>query len=264
MAKKLSRKMRRAAKFNHTQEEKNNLNLSAILPITENQKKTFKEYSQSKNLLLYGTAGTGKTFISLYLAFNEILKQTSKYKKVIVVRSVVPTRDMGFLPGNNKEKAQVYEAPYHSICSEILGRDDAYTLLKSKNMIEFITSSFVRGITLKDCIVIVDEFQNMVDEELHSIITRVGNNCKIIFCGDYTQNDLRKEKTGFHKFIKIISSMNSFGVVSFDINDIVRSSLVKEYIIKRESYENNEISKAISPSTDKRVVPFVSPGHATG
>ena len=244
--------------------QKNNFTLSSILPITENQKKTFREYSQDKNLLLYGTAGTGKTFISLYLAFNEILKQTSKYKKVIVVRSVVPTRDMGFLPGNNKEKSQVYEAPYHSICSELLNRDDAYTLLKSKNLIEFITSSFVRGITLRDCVVIVDEFQNMVDEELHSIITRVGNNCKIIFCGDYTQNDLRKEKTGFHKFINILSNMNSFGVVKFDIDDIVRSSLVKEYIIKRENYENSENIKAFPTRTDNRVLSFTAPGHATG
>jgi phosphate starvation-inducible protein PhoH len=259
MTKRVSRRDRRTSQFNRSYEEKNNLSLENILPITENQKRTFKEYLHGKNLLLYGTAGTGKTFVSLYLALSEVITGSSKYKKVVIVRSVVPTRDMGFLPGTSKEKALVYEAPYYAICSEVLHRADAYGLLKQKGIIEFITSSFVRGTTLRDCIVIVDEFQNMVDEELHSVITRVGDNCKIIFCGDCSQNDLRKEQSGFHKFIKILSTMNSFGVVEFNINDIVRSSTVKEYIIKRERYET---SQAVPSPIHNRIVPFTKSGHA--
>lgn len=241
MAKKPSRRERRAKKFQqHSYEDQNNLKLSHIEPITVNQKRTFQLYDQDKNLLLYGTAGTGKTFISLYLSLLEVLSGFTEYKKVVIVRSVVPTRDIGFLPGSTKEKALVYESPYRAICCELLHKDDAYEQLKNKGLIQFMTSSFVRGITLKDCIVIVDEFQNMVDEELHSIITRVGENCKIIFCGDCRQNDLKKETSGFHKFLKILSTMNSFGVVEFTISDIVRSSVVKEYIIKREQFETNK------------------------
>ena len=222
-------------------EEQNNLKLARITPITENQRRTFDLYDDDKNLLLYGTAGTGKTFCALYLALEELLSKQSEYNKVVIVRSVVPTRDMGFLPGSAREKALVYESPYYSICTELLGRGDAYELLKRKGVIEFMTSSFVRGITLKDCIVIVDEFQNMNFEELHSVITRVGENCKIIFSGDCNQNDLRREESGFYKFVKILSGMNSFGIVEFDIEDIVRSKMIKEYIIRKEQYESKTI-----------------------
>ena len=237
MAKKLSRRDRRATQYNKSYEERNNLTLANIIPITENQKNTYRLYRQNKNLLLYGTAGTGKTFVSLYLALSEVLSGYSKYKKIIIVRSVVPTRDMGFLPGNSKDKSAVYEAPYNSILSELLGRSDAYTLLKSKGIVEFMTSSFVRGITLKDCIVIVDEFQNFAADEINSVITRVGNNCKLILCGDCKQNDLIREKSGFGKVVRILSSMASVGVIEFNVNDIVRSGFLREYIVHCEQYE---------------------------
>jgi len=238
MAKKPSRP-RKTTNNNKSYEEKNSFRLASIQPITENQHKTFDLYDAEKNLLLYGTAGTGKTFISLYLALEEVLSGKSTYNKIIIVRSVVPTREMGFLPGSADEKSAVYEAPYNAVCTELLGRGDAYGLMKKKGIIEFMTSSFVRGITLKDCVVIVDEFQNMVDDELHSVITRVGDNCRVIFSGDCRQNDLKREATGFHKFLTILSTMNSFGVVEFGIEDIVRSATVKEYIIKRERYEES-------------------------
>ena len=231
-------------------EEQNHIRLSRIEPITANQKKTFETFETGKNLLLYGTAGTGKTFISLYLALHEVISGYSDYRKVVIVRSVVPTRDMGFLPGTAKEKSFVYEAPYHAICSELINRGDAYEILKKKNIVEFMTSSFVRGITLRDCIVVVDEFQNMTDDELHSVITRVGDNCKVVFCGDCRQNDLKKETTGFHKFLQILSTMRSFGIVEFNIDDIVRSETVKEYIIKREQYETKTL---LPQSTETRL-----------
>ena len=152
------------------------------------------------------------------------------------LRSVVPTRDMGFLPGNSKEKARVYEAPYYAICTELFGKSDAYEYLKSKNLIEFISTSFIRGITLNDCIIIVDEIANMTLHELDSVITRVGKNCRIIFCGDFRQSDFttEHEKNGLVDFMKIIKRMKSFHFVDFNENDIVRSSMVKDYIIQKD------------------------------
>ena len=156
--------------------------------------------------------------------------------KVIILRSVVPTRDMGFLPGSAKEKAKVYEAPYYSICNELFGRGDAYDILKTKNIVEFQTTSFVRGITFNDCIVVVDECQNMTYQELDSIITRVGENCRVIFSGDFKQSDLLRnnERTGLLTFMNVLKHMNMFDCIEFTKEDIVRSQLVKSYIIAKE------------------------------
>ena len=186
--------------------------------------------------MLHGIAGTGKSFISLYLALNQVLGDNSQYRKIVIVRSVVPTRDMGFLPGNNKEKTKVYEAPYYAICSELFGRSDAYEYLKNRNIIDFISTSFIRGITLNDSIVIVDEIANLTGHELDSVITRIGKNCKVIFCGDFRQSDFTKdqEKNGLMDFMKIIKRMRSFEFVDFQKEDIVRSSMVKNYIIEKD------------------------------
>jgi phosphate starvation-inducible protein PhoH len=213
-----------------------NFKLKHIEPLTENQRITFEAYDDGKNLMLHGIAGTGKSFIANYLATKEILEENSRYKKVIIVRSVVPTRDMGFLPGNNKEKTKVYEAPYQAIFTELFNRGDAYEYLKQKQVVEFISTSFIRGITLNDCIIIVDEIANMTLHELDSVITRVGRNCKIIFCGDFRQSDFTKdhEKNGLVDFMKIIDRMKSFKFVDFNENDIVRSAMVKEYIIAKD------------------------------
>ena len=235
----MTRKQKRVLRQQGSKEEtvqRNILSLKNINPLTDNQRKTFEAYDNSKNLMLHGIAGTGKSFISLYLSLKEVMKSDSKYKRVVIIRSVVPTRDMGFLPGNNKEKAKVYEAPYYAICTELFGRGDAYDVLKSKGTVEFITSSFIRGITLNDSIIVVDEIANMTLHELDSIITRVGKNCKILFCGDFRQSDFTKdhERNGLVDFMRIIERMKSFEFIDFDQNDIVRSSMVKEYIITKD------------------------------
>jgi phosphate starvation-inducible protein PhoH len=240
-SKKLTRKQQRLLKQNknnnNASQEKLNFQLKKIEPLTKHQKESFDAYRQGKNLMLHGIAGTGKSFISMYLALDEILSSAeSPYKKLVIVRSVVPTRDMGFLPGNSKEKAQVYEAPYYAICTELFGRGDSYGYLKQKNVIEFISTSFIRGITLNDCIIIVDEIANMTLHELDSVITRVGRNCKIMFSGDFRQSDFTKdhERNGLVNFMKIIERMKSFTFIDFDENDIVRSSMVKDYIIWKD------------------------------
>lgn len=208
----------------------------AIRPLTENQKRAFEAYEEGNNLLLHGLAGTGKTFISMYLGLDDILTNQD-HNKIIIIRSVVPTRDMGFLPGNAKEKSKVYEGPYYNICTEIFGRGDAYDILKMKGMVEFQTTSFIRGTTFNDAIIIVDEMNNMTFHELDSVITRVGNNCKIMFCGDFRQSDLlkREEKGGLVNFMRIVQGLSHFEYVEFEEDDIVRSGLVKEYIIAKDN-----------------------------
>jgi phosphate starvation-inducible protein PhoH len=222
-------------------QEKINFNLKRIEPLTDNQKLSFDAYNQNKNLMLHGIAGTGKSFISLYLALNQVLNDNSQYRKIVIVRSVVPTRDMGFLPGNNKEKAKVYEAPYYAICTELFGRSDAYEYLKNRNIIDFISTSFIRGITLNDSIVIVDEIANLTGHELDSVITRIGKNCKVIFCGDFRQSDFTKdqEKNGLMDFMRVIKRMKSFEFIDFQKEDIVRSSMVKNYIIEKDKLNLN-------------------------
>lgn len=213
-----------------------NFNLKRVHPLTENQKKTFDAFHQGKHLMLHGMAGTGKTFLSMYLAINDLMSGTSEQEKIYVIRSVVPTRDMGFLPGSQKEKMKVYEAPYYAICSELFERGDAYDILKQKNAIEFMSTSFVRGTTLNNCYVIVDEINNMTFHELDSVITRIGKNCRVIFCGDFRQSDLTREqeRNGLKEFMKVIDRLSDFEYIDFLEADIVRSKLVKEYIIARQ------------------------------
>jgi phosphate starvation-inducible protein PhoH len=241
-AKRLSKREKRILRQEGILDENNNVSfklnfrLKDINPLTRNQYKTFESFKDGKNLLLHGIAGTGKSFISLYLSLRELISGASSYEKIYIVRSVVPTRDIGFLPGNNKEKSRVYEAPYSSICTELFGRGDAYEVLKSKNLIDFISTSFIRGITINDSIIIVDEIANLTLHELDSVITRVGKNCRIIFCGDFRQSDFTKEheKNGLKEFMRIINKMKSFSFIEFDIEDIVRSDMVKEYIVVKD------------------------------
>ena len=202
------------------------LSLAEIEPLTKNQLEAFES---DKNLILHGIAGTGKTFISCYLAFDDMVKGV--YNNLVIIRSAVPTRDIGFLPGNEKEKASVYEEPYKEIALELFQRGDAYEILKTKGLVHFMTTSFVRGITLKDAVIMVDECQNMSFHELDSIITRVGTNCRVIFCGDFRQSDLKTN--GLESFMEILKNMGAFEFIDFEIKDIVRSEFVKDYIIAK-------------------------------
>jgi predicted ribonuclease YlaK len=181
-------------------------------------------------------AGTGKTFCALYLALKDVLNPKSKQRKVYIIRSAVPTRDVGFLPGSLKEKIKQYENPYRSICSHIFSRGDAYDVLKGKDLVEFMSTSFVRGDTYDDCTLIVDEMQNLSFHELDSVITRAGENTRIIFSGDFKQSDLLNshDRRGLEDFLKILANMRSFSRIEFGVQDVVRSGLVKEYLINKD------------------------------
>jgi predicted ribonuclease YlaK len=212
-----------------------------IEPLTENQKRLFDSYSNDKHIVAYGCAGTGKTFITLYNALVDVLDERTPYEKVYIVRSLVATREIGFLPGTHDDKADIYQIPYKNMVKYMFQMpSDAdfemlYGNLKSQETIKFWSTSFLRGTTLDNSIIIVDEFQNLTFHELDSIITRVGENSKIMFCGDASQSDLQKsnDRNGIIDFLKILTSMPSFDNIEFGVQDIVRSGLVKEYIIAK-------------------------------
>jgi phosphate starvation-inducible protein PhoH len=190
--------------------------------------------------MLHGAAGTGKTFIAVYKALEEMMNNRSNFEKVVIVRSVVPSREIGHLPGDEKEKTDVYLAPYKAICKDLFNTDQAYERLVEQKNIEFLITSFVRGITIDKAIIVVDECQNMNFQELSSIITRVGEGSRIIFCGDFKQTDLSKkhDQSGLKEFVQIINRMPSFRNIEFDVEDIVRSNLVKEFIVANLHFES--------------------------
>jgi phosphate starvation-inducible protein PhoH len=217
--------------------------LLKIDPATETQKKFFEAYDEGKHLVAHGVSGTGKTFISLYKALQEVLDEHSDKETVYIVRSLVQTRPIGYMPGDATMKESYYETPYRNMVKYMFQLpsepdfDMLYDNLKSQKTIKFYSTSFLRGLTFDNCIVIVEEFENLNFHELDSIITRVGENCRIIFSGDAEQSDLiaTNERNGIHDFMRILQIMPSFELCEFDVADIVRSGLVKEYILsKRE------------------------------
>ena len=212
-----------------------------IEPLTDNQKKLFDSYSKGKNLVAYGAAGTGKTFITLYNALQEVLDPSTPYDKIYIVRSLVATREIGFLPGDHEDKSSLYQIPYKNMVKYMFEMpSDAdfqmlYGNLKGQDTIDFWSTSFIRGTTLDRAIIIVDEFQNLNYHELDSIITRIGTDTKIMFCGDATQTDLIKqnERNGIHDFMQILRIMPSVDIIEFGVEDIVRSGLCKEYLLAK-------------------------------
>ena len=213
-----------------------------IKPITQTQEDMFYDYQAGYNIAAIGTAGTGKTMCAMYLALMDVL-QSDEYQQIVIVRSAVQTREQGFMPGTQAQKEAVYSVPYADIINDLFDRGDAWEILKQKRQVKFMSSSFVRGLTFDNSIIVVDECQSMTYHELDSIITRVGESSKIIFCGDTKQDDLvgsrnRNDISGLGQFIKVLKSIPSFKMVEFGIDDIVRSGLVKEYIIAKEKIES--------------------------
>jgi phosphate starvation-inducible protein PhoH len=215
--------------------------MRTIEPLTKNQEILFESYNKNQNIVAYGCAGTGKTFITLYNALKDVLDEKTPYEKIYIVRSLVATREIGFLPGDHEDKSSLYQIPYKNMVKymfELPSEADfemLYGNLKTQGTIGFWSTSFIRGTTLDKAIIIVDEFQNANFHELCSIITRVGEDCKIMFCGDATQSDLVKtnERNGIIDFMKILQVMPSIDIIEFQIEDIVRSGLVKEFLIAK-------------------------------
>ena len=215
--------------------------LSNIKPVTDSQKLVFESWKKGLNQFLFGCAGTGKTFVSLYLALQDVLRNETPYDKVIVVRSLIPTREIGFLPGDEEDKAALYQVPYSNMMQFMFEQPNEqafsmlYDRLKSQGSFYFLSTSFLRGLTFDNSIIIVDECQNLNFHELDTIITRVGQDSKIFFCGDFGQSDLTRlnEKNGLMNFLQILQEMNEFNCTEFDIGDIVRSGFVRSYLIQK-------------------------------
>jgi phosphate starvation-inducible PhoH-like protein len=212
-----------------------NLGLNSIFPITDNQIRTFNLFDRGDNLFLHGSPGTGKSFLSLYLALRQVISANSKINKVVIVRSAQSSKGIGFLPGTEQQKMAVYEAPYSGICNELFGRGDAYEILKQKGILEFHSTSFLRGTTIDNAVIIIDEAQNSSYMELKTVLTRTGDHSRIIICGDIYQDDLTSERfnetSGLPMLKKVFANIPSVTTVEFGIDDIVRSGFVREFII---------------------------------
>ena len=216
-------------------------NLTKIKPVTDHQKQVFESWKKGQNQFLFGCAGTGKTFVSLYLALQDVLKNETPQDKVVVVRSLIPTREIGFLPGDEEDKAALYQVPYSNMMQFMFEQPNEqafsmlYDRLKAQGSFYFMSTSFLRGLTFDNAIIIVDECQNLNFHELDTIITRVGQDSKIIFCGDFGQTDLTRtaEKNGLMNFLQILQEMQEFNCCEFDIGDIVRSGFVRKYLIQK-------------------------------
>lgn len=220
--------------------------LQTFDPLTENQRIFFESYKRGDYFIaLHGVAGTGKTFCALYKALEEVLDKSNPFNKIIIVRSAVQSREIGHLPGDVQEKMEIFQQPYRQICSTLFERRDAWDRLEEQGYVEFISTSFIRGMSFDDAIIIVDEMQNLNFEEIDTVMTRVGYRSKIIWCGDYRQTDLNRRKndmTGILKFFDIAMHMSAFTRIEFTVDDIVRSSLVKDYIMAKMRFEDNQIS----------------------
>ena len=205
-------------------------------PLTKNQEIAYQSWDEGDNLVLAGTAGTGKTFMALYLAFEDMLDKETEWDKVVIIRSMVPTREMGYLPGDKEAKEEAFTTPYKNICTELFGDKTSYNKMVTANQIQFESTSFIRGATFDNTIIVVDEMQNLNFHELDSVITRVGRHSKIIFCGDYKQSDFKydDEKNGIIKFLQIVEQLRNFTIINFGWEDIVRSDFVRDYIMTKE------------------------------
>lgn len=211
-------------------------NLRTIQPQTEAQKEAYDAWREGDNLAMVGTAGTGKTFLGLYLALEEVMDKSTPYDSVRIIRSAVPTREVGFLPGTIDEKLDAFTGPYRAACTDLFEDERAYEKLVHNKYIQFESTSYIRGVTFDNTIVLVDEMQNLNYHELDSVITRIGHCSKIIFCGDYRQSDFKQQsdKNGINTFLEILEQLKHFSVVEFTWEDIVRSGLVRDYIMTKE------------------------------
>ena len=225
---------KKSKEINHSQ-------LVTIKPITDSQKVVFDTWKKGQNQFLFGAAGTGKTFVSLYLAMQSVMDLKSKYERVIIVRSLIPTREIGFLPGDEEDKSALYQVPYQNMVRFMFEAaneaqfNSLYERLKGQGSLYFLSTSFLRGLTFDNTIIIVDECQNLNFHELDTIITRVGQDSKIVFCGDFSQTDLLKqnERNGLHDFLRILEEMEEFNCTEFTLGDIVRSGFVRSYLINK-------------------------------
>jgi len=217
--------------------------LRRVFPITESQKELYTSYINGYNVCAAGSAGTGKSYLALYLAFDDILNADTQCDHVIIVRSAVPTRNIGFKPGTTEEKLAEYETPYIDICTDLFRRKSTYGDMKKANLLTFVDTSCIRGQTWNDAVVIIEEVENMNFHEINSVMTRIGKNSKVIITGDIKQTDLlssNKDTSGMVEALRVLERIPSFKTVQFTRNDIVRSGFVRDWIIAVEDNDGRQ------------------------
>jgi phosphate starvation-inducible PhoH-like protein len=195
-----------------------------------------QSFINGSNIVAVGSAGTGKTYLALYLALKDVI-ESKLHSKIIIVRSNVPTRNSGFLPGSLEEKNEIYALPFRQITNTLCENGSAWDILSKKKIIEFVSTSYIRGLTFDDSIVIVEEVQNLDAEEIKTVLTRAGENTQLVICGDSKQGDLfrSREKSGFELLMYIADNMpGHIDLINFLPRDIVRSGFVKKLLLLLE------------------------------
>lgn len=206
------------------------LELNLHHPLTENQKRVLK--SRKDHLLVQGPAGTAKTYS--VLARGLVKVSAGDVDQIIIIRSPVEIRKIGHLPGDADEKMDPYAAPYIGLLAEISPKMN-YRALVSKRLLCFTPTTFLRGTTFHNSFVIVDEYQNLSEHELDTVMTRVGQGTQLCVVGDpAAQSDLPRHEQGEQAdIIDTFASMECVDHVQFSVEDVVRSGFVKDYHIAR-------------------------------
>lgn len=230
---------------NYQQVQQQSLHLKEVYPKTHAQEQFFEAFYNGYHPIATGTAGSGKSFISIYLGLEAIFDTQSPYRKLMICRSAVSSRDLGYLPGTVDEKISIFKRPYVSIVNELLGRDDAFEILEKRGYIEFCSTSFLRGTTINDTIIFLDEIQNLSSVELHTVVTRIGRDSALVLAGDFMQNDLNHGESGLREFCEIAKRVKDFKIIAFQEKDIVRNSFIRDYIIAKNAVEKERKSKQI-------------------
>lgn len=216
-----------------------------VVPLTDRQQDAFKCWFQRDDscLAMIGSAGVGKTFLAMYLGINDVLNPTTRQKQLIIVRSCVPTRQTGFLPGTQEEKEEIYQLPYVDVFATLFKRKSTYKDMVDAGLVKFVSTSYVRGMTFDNAIVVVDEVQSMTRHEVDSIATRLGDNSRLLMIGDGYQNDLHAKRgteiSGFDYFVSMAAHIDLFDTVQFTHDDIVRSHFVKQWLIEAEKHTSS-------------------------
>ncbi len=210
--------------------------------LTQSQAEGLRGWAEGDNVAFLGTAGTGKTLLASYCASSAVFNPDTEQDHIVIVRSAVQSRDLGFLPGTLIEKLAEYEQPYRDAFKDLFGRDATYDDMKAAKRITFLSTSFLRGVTFDNAVIILEEAQNMTFREIYTVMTRVGHRSRVIVTGDTRQCDFgerSRETSGLHKFGRIAKELGNFAVVEFNRHDIVRSGFVKSWICATEDYERS-------------------------
>lgn len=227
------------SKTNYSKEAAEFIKIKSLaFELTKKQKELIKIMQENKIITVTGPPGTSKTFIACYAAIQALM--SGKCSKIVLSKPteiLSGTKDPGALPGSLDEKMSVYAESFFDAFDEILSNKD-FKHLWAEKIIEFKPAQFLRGRTIKDAFIIIDEYQNFDIKALKSIVTRLGRNSTMIFMGDTRQNDIGKKYVAVDVFNKILEPIKGCSAFKFDRKDIVRDPILIDIIDRFEKYED--------------------------